>query len=361
MTYDFHTTTGLQRVGVMENDFVWKTIKPTDFVQLSPELDRSKTMVWEEGTGRFYELSYQPILDTLEQFKKDISIDYKDTVYYRYWVDVKGERYIDERIAGLKELFTTMKNGFDKNAGLFHGVCVERTGEKLDGSHRATVAHFYGIKEIEVKEFNFNWRSVSWNWLKIKTHARELGLGPNYYYIDYGPFANLQQQVSPIYQENSVERWAIIKDLIAGSVLDLGCNEGYLTINSALQGNKAHGVDYKFIEGAWTNKLIFEKLNKKDIDVSFECADIQDYKIKEKYDTCLLLNVIYHLKEKDKILDEIRKNCKQVIMQGNLRKLMEHNRYYGITAEDMCEMLKKHGFTPRVIEWRDKPIVMGYA
>lgn len=361
MNYDFHTTTWTERNELMKNGvFTWKTIKPTDFVQLEREEDRSRPIVWEEDTGKYYEITYHPVLDTIKEIDNNPNIDYKDTTYYRFWVETKGEEYINARVGRLKDvLFSMKKIGFDKDDGAYGGVCVERTGQKLDGSHRSLVAHYLGIKSMRVKEYAFNWRDVSWDWLKRQTKAREIGLGPNYYLIDYGSFKNLEKPVSSIYKENAEDRWEVIRELIDGSILDLGCNDGYLSIRSAMRGHKVHGVDYKFIEGAWLNKLIFEKMNEKDLPVSFDTADLSSYQIKGKYDTCLLLNVIYHTKNKLEILREVRKSCQRVIMQGNLRKLSAHDRFYGITVEDMEEMLQRVGFKTNVIEWRDKPIVMG--
>jgi len=360
MTFDFHTTTWQQRHDLMSADkFVWKSIKPTDFVQLEPEEDRSKPIVWEENTEKFYEIDYHPVLETIEQIDKNPDIKFQDTRYYSFWGKIKGDNYVDVKIRSLKEILTSMRTGFNKNLGHYGGVCVERTGEKFDGSHRSLVAHYLQIPEIEVKEFAFHWEGVSWEWLKRKTKAREIGLGPNYYLIDYGEFKNLEQNVPFIYRENADDRWPVIKDLIGKKVLDLGCNEGLMSIKSALQGSIAHGVDYKFVEGAWTNKLIFEKLNKRDLPITFEVADLNTYKIIDKYDTCLLLNVIYHLKNKKEILRQIRKSCKSVVMQGNLRKMAYHDRFYGIAVEDMKQMLEEVGYETKVINWRDKPIVVG--
>lgn len=359
MTYDYHTTTKEERYALFEKDFKWIKIKPTDFVQLCPEEDRPKTIVWEEGTGRYYNLDYHFVLDTIRQIDLNPEINYKDTTYYQYWGKIKGEDYVEVKIRSLKQLLISMRSGFQKDNGDFGGVCVERTGEKLDGSHRCLTAFYLGIPEIEVKEFAFNWRDVSWDWIERKTKAREQGIGPNYYLIDYGKFKNLEQKVSFVYEENAMPRWEVLKDHIEGKVLDLGCNEGFMSIQSALKGCKVKGVDYKFIDGAWFNKLVFEKINEKDLDIEFETADLNTYEIKEEYDTCLLLNTVYHLKDKEHLLKQLKK-CKKVIMQGNLRKLPYHDRYKGITAEDMVEMLSED-FDTKVIEWRDKPIVIGYA
>jgi SAM-dependent methyltransferase len=360
MNYDYHTTTWDERDSLMNTEnYKWIKIKPTDFTQLFHEEDRAKPIVWDEKTKDYYELNYCPIFDTIRQIDLNPEIDYKDTAYYTYWVKSKGEDYVEVRIRLLKDLLASMKNGFNKDDGRYKGICVERTGEKFDGSHRCLVAHYLGIPEVEVKEYAFNWRDVSWDWIERKTKAREKGIGPNYYLLDYGKFKNLEQKVSYVYEENAMPRWEILKEHIEGKVLDLGCNEGFMSIQSALKGCKVKGVDYKFIDGAWFNKLVFEKINEKDLDIEFETADLNTYEISEEYDTCLLLNVIYHLKDKEHLLKQLKK-CKKVIMQGNLRKLPYHDRYYGITADDMVEMLSKD-FDTKVIEWRDKPIVIGYA
>jgi len=362
MNYDYHTTKSEKRTGIFDKDFIWKKIKTNDVLNFGESPERGKTIAWNEVEDKLYELSYQPILDTVKQVAEEGIKDYRDTEYYKRWRGEKGEEYCKERIERLENLYNSIKEkGFIKEIEGERPVCVEKTGEKLDGMTRAVVCHYLGIDEIEVKEFAFNWRDVSWEWLERKSKAREMSFGPNYYFIDYGKFVNIEQKLSGIYNENAVDRWGILKDLVGTGkkVLDLGCNEGFMSIKSAEHGNTVKGIDYRFLEGAWFNKLVFEKNLEKDLDVVFEQQDLETYTVDKEYDVCLLLNVIYHLKNKDALLKSIGKKCKKVIMQGNLRKIKEHDRYYGITADDMCEMIIKMGKTPQVIEWRDKPIVIG--
>ena len=354
MLFDFHTTRHAERMKLLEGDrpFTWKEISPNNITNLAPSDRRS--VVWEENTGDVFAMSYHAIWATLEQYRSHPGTIVEQYEYYKVWHDRKGYAYCAQRIANLILLYESMKQkGFRKEAKPF-SVAITTNGEKLDGSHRAVVAQFLGIEKIEVKEYSFKWDDLDTDYVERRVRANQLQK-PNYYHFDYGT-----PSPGRVYSENSYERWDVLKGLIPGDkIIDLGCNEGFMSLQLALQGKEVFGIDHEFIEGANTNKLLFEIQNKKGLPVQFNEGKIQDFE--GSYDTALLLNVIYHLPKQDVVplMKKLRESVRTVIMQGNLRKIHEHERFWGITAGDMEMMLENAGFKTKRIEWRDKPIVIG--
>lgn len=339
-------------------DFKWIDVAPNDITNLVAQPDRGVSAVWEEDTGTIYEISYRAIWDTLEMYRSQPGTPIEKYPYFATWLERKGRQYCEQRVQDLFRLYESMKQkGFKETAHPF-SVAMTTNGEKLDGSHRAVVAQFLGIPKIRVKEYSFAWEDLDADYIDRRTRAMKLSK-PNYYFIDYGGATNMDSP-RPVYKENSYDRWEVLKDLIHGDfVLDLGCNEGFMSLQCALQGRSVVGIDHDFIEGANTNKLFYEIQNKKELSAHFIEGKIQDFD--GVYSTALLLNVIYHLPKEDvmPLMKKLRASAKVVIMQGNLRKIHEHDNFWGITRGDMKMMLEDAGFKTRVIEWRDKPIVIG--
>ncbi len=124
-----------------------------------------------------------------------------------------------------------------------------------------------------------------------------------------------------------------------------------------MKGHKTIGYEYEFADGANFNKLIFESQKGK-LPVEFVEADITKIDI-PKCDTCLMLNVIYHI-PKDKQVALIRSiDAKQIIFQANNRKAHEVENFRGCTIETIKELCELSGRkVKKIIEWRDKPIVI---
>jgi hypothetical protein len=49
---------------------------------------------------------------------------------------------------------------------------------------------------------------------------------------------------------------------------------------------------------------------------------------------------------------------KQMIFQCNLRKIGVRDEYYTSHPDDLCQLLTECGIDYKVIDWRDKPIVI---
>jgi SAM-dependent methyltransferase len=364
MFFDYHTTTSDQRETLMQGPFEWIHIDPEQIIPFRKNDDRGRSVVWLEHSNDFVVLDHSVILKTLQQYDSKPWISLRDTEYWTYFADLMGDSYCESRIKALFRVYHSVRqHGLDPTLGSSGGICVEATGERLDGKHRAIIAYHLSIAPIPVKLFRFDWRTVDEAFLRRKLRAREVSFGPCYYAIDYGPFESLEREYHRSYRENAHERWDTLLDTLitpGESILDIGCNEGFNSIQAALKGCRVVGIDRSYISGAWLNKLIYEWVVQRDLAVSFVQADVDDVDLPE-CDTALVLNLIYHLPNHRQIPLLRRLNAKRVILQGNLRKLPLHEHFRGITVQDMIFLLGESGYQRTdVIEWRDKPLVVGY-
>jgi SAM-dependent methyltransferase len=341
MNFTLHTTKKAERDMLLKQKGKHIVIKPEQFHK------GTRPIVWEEDTGKYYEHSIEEFMELLKiiEFGGDVFA----SRYYLKWA-YKGTE-IETRIKNLEELFNDIKRN-----GIINAVHCEVTGERLDGSYRTKIAMYLGIPEVSAVLHKFKWQDIDEEFIERKIKARNLAFGRDYYYFKYGykDWENIYNG-GEVYQENA-SRWELIKPLVKGSVLDLGCNEGYISIQLARNGHKVTGIDLEWIELAWLNKLIFEWIDKKDIDVDFHEESILD--TKRSADTILFLNVLYHIpKEKQAEMINRYKN-KRLIFQCNLRKEAEREKYYTSHPDDLITLLKEVGRDYKLIEWKDKPIIV---
>lgn len=344
MKYPLHTTTMEMRKKLFERgEFEIGEIKIDDFL--------TKTIAIDEDGGELYEVDYSFMLDTLSEYDNGLR-NFEDFSYYKHWIERKGYDYCRVRITNFFALYDDIRAN-----GLKEPVAVTITGQKLDGSHRSAIIKHLGHATIPARVYHLTKDDIDLPFIKRTLEARYKIYGKNYYFIDYGGFTNIPEKI-PVYAENSYDRWEVLKDLIVGKTLDLGCNEGFLAVQQALRRFEVVGYDHDFIDGANFNKLIFEYLNKRKLPVSFFEGDITEQKF-GRFNTCLLLNVIYHVPQEKQValLKSIRAD--QIILQGNLRKQHERDRFRGCDVEGIRELAQLSGReVVKVIEWRDKPIVI---
>jgi hypothetical protein len=118
------------------------------------------------------------------------------------------------------------------------------------------------------------------------------------------------------------------------------------------------GVDHDQIHLANLNRLIFEYIDKKELDATFVEGDIETVKYPES-DTALLLNIIYHIpySNQAQILEKLK--GRRMIFQCNLRKKHVRTQYYGAHPDDLKELIARVGMkVEQEIAWRDKPIII---
>jgi 2-polyprenyl-3-methyl-5-hydroxy-6-metoxy-1,4-benzoquinol methylase len=263
------------------------------------------------------------------------------------------------RLRGLYDLYQNIKEN-----GIRTPICIERTGERFDGSYRMMIANHLKLPSVRAQLFRFDWRDMNEEYLKRKLHAHEMAFGADYYQFEYKPGMWNIEKGGQNYIDNAKERSdffdMFLQDLPGRTVLDLGCNEGYMGIHCALKGAKVIGYEYDKAReaNAWLNKLIFEWVHQKDIDVEFRCEDFTDT-ILPKTDVTLMLNVLYHIKDREVQKKLLRNLSGTLILQCNLRKIAEREFYYTSHPDDAVALLKETGWeVVDLIDFNDKPIII---
>ena len=346
MFFNCHTTKKVERDAVQKTTYELIDIDPQSFHATSPV----KPIVWEEDTEDYYEHNITDFISVLNIIDRKENYNFKNTYYYKKWAYKGAEVFT--RLAKLPELYQDIKQN-----GIKEPVACEITGERLDGSFRTKIALHLGIKSLKAKLYRFNWRDIDEHFIERKLGSRELSSGKDYYSFDYG-YKNWKNiDAGNVYKENA-ERYKDIIPLIKGNtVLDIGCNEGYISLQLARAGKKVEGIDLEWNHLAYLNKLIFEWIDKKDLQAEFFEEDLME--TKRNADTILMLNVLYHI-PKDKQADFLKKfKGKQLIFQCNLRKEKERENYYTSHPDDLKELLNRVGIkVSKEIAWKDKPIII---
>lgn len=352
--FGFHTTTKAQRDMMMYE-------RPFELIDVDPkDLTRFPQIIWDQDRNVYYEFDIKPFTDTFKMFDELKEGDEFDLTTTPIWKEYsyKGEPQMI-RLRGLYDLYMSIKT-----KGIHSPICVERTGERFDGSYRTMIAIHLGIPRVQAQFFKFDWRDMTEEYLRRKLIAHEKAFGADYYQFEYKPGMWNIEKGGSNYSENAKDRWElldmVLQDLPGRTVLDLGCNEGYMAIQCALKGAKVIGYEYDKarISNAWLNKLIFEWVNQKDIDVKFINEDFTSVHLC-KADVVLMLNVLYHIHDRQKQIDLLNNLSGTMVMQCNLRKSAEREHYYTSHPDDAMELLKKTGWDViEVIDFGDKPLII---
>lgn len=346
MFYGFHTTKHSEREMLLQEKGSRINIDPSIFHTHQVH----KPIIIEEDTNNVCTQTTEEFFDLLKMIDNGRN-------------DLENSKYVQKfsykihdvlpRISHLKELYFDIKRNGIKNP-----VHCEVTGERLDGAFRTKIAMYLGIKSVPAILHRFSWKDIDDDFVERKLKARWLSSGVDYYEFEYGHkgWKNVGKG-GDIYRENA-ERADVILPLIRGKrVIDIGCNEGYIGLRVAMEGKNVTGYDIEWNHIAYLNKLIFEHVQKRDLNIKFIEKDVLDADFK-KADTVLMLNVLYHF-PKDRQVDFIKKfNGQKIIFQCNLRKERERDVYFTSHPDDLMKLLKKVGRVGKVIEWRDKPIVV---
>lgn len=344
---------GLHSTKKAERDLVMS--KTPTLIEVSPRdihgTGRHKPIIWEEDTGKYYEHSIDAFMECLKQIDAG-TFNPANNPYIAQW-GYKGEEP-RRRMERLPALYKSIKE-----EGIKEPISVGIAGERFDGSFRSKIALHLGIKKLKANQYYFDWREVDEDFIRRKIDTHWFSTGKEYYEFEYGyqGMKNIYEG-GEVYRENAAPRWELIRHHLKGNVLDLGCNEGYLTIQAALHGHKAVGYDIDCIHGANLNKLVFEWVNKKDLPVYFFEGDMT--KVDPKgFDTILILCAIYHLPRKEQVPFLKKFKGKNVILQCNLRKEAEREKYYGSHPDDLRALLKEAGLTiTNEVLWKDKPLII---
>jgi 2-polyprenyl-3-methyl-5-hydroxy-6-metoxy-1,4-benzoquinol methylase len=265
MFFNCHTTTRAERERLLKTPFQEIEIDPKSF-----HTKQVKPIVWEEDSEDFYEHDINDFLDILARLDRG-HYDWQQSDYFRKWKYKGAETYT--RLNKLSDLYNDIKSN-----GIIEPVHCEITGERIDGSFRTKIAIHLGIDKLKARLYRFNWRDISEHFIVRKLMSREMSYGKDYYEFEYGYKDWKNVKAGPNYRENA-ERWKDIIPLIKGdTVLDVGCNEGYIGIQASRAGKKVVGIDHEWINLCYLNKLIFEWIDKKDLDIEFYEEDIRETK-----------------------------------------------------------------------------------
>lgn len=351
MFFGKHLTTKAERDALIASPGEKMWINPADFHGFR----ENKPIVLPEGETEFFDHSdtLKDFFEILEMLQSGQKYNYEDTKYFKRWQH-KGTE-VHTRLQNLPTLFNSIRM-----EGVKEPVHCEATGERLDGSFRTKIAMFLGHEKVPAIMHRWKWQDVNDELLTRLIKGRWLSGGKEYYQFPYGNGWWNVPEGGDIYKENA-ERADVIVPLIEGdTVLDVGCNEGYISLKTAMTGKDVVGVDIDYIHGANLNKLVFEHVQKKAISAQFFSHDISSMeKLPHRQDpyTVLFLNVLYHLKTPVKVLKRFRGS--QVIIQCNLRKNVERHRYFGAHPEDAKALIEMAGMRViKAIDWRDKPILI---
>ena len=111
--------------------------------------------------------------------------------------------------------------------------------------------------------------------------------------------------------------WALIKptfpvDLKGASILDVGCNAGFFSILTKLQGaGRILGVESMdfFVEQAEYIREIWQ------MDIEYRLMDAHDIdEIDEQFDLVMFVGILYHLKNPLQVLEGIGRCCRDVVV-----------------------------------------------
>lgn len=345
MFYGLHTTKGVEREAFLKMPGVETTIDPSSFHRHPIH----KSVVWEEDTGKFYEHPTAEFFEALKEIDEH-RFNPAESSYYKRW-SYKGEEPL-VRMTHLSTLYHDIKEH-----GIHSPVHCTLSGNRLDGSFRTKIAMHLGLKEVPAIIHEIDWREITQSFIERYLTARAMSSGPDYYSFDYGN-GLWNVKAGKNYQDNTVDRWNLIQNYITGStLLDLGCNEAYLSLQAARQGMKVVGYDEDWNHLAYFNRLVYSFLDRKDLDATFIEGDVRN--VTETADTVLILNLIYHIPRADQVKVLAPHKGKNVIFQCNLDKEAERATYYGSHPADLMELIGRAGMeVKKVVEWGHKPLIL---
>jgi len=102
-------------------------------------------------------------------------------------------------------------------------------------------------------------------------------------------------------------RW-IAEFIKPGSVLDLGCNNGLVSLKYAYEGRRVLGIDLSHIAIEYCNTF----LKRYDLTNSeYKQGIIEEFKSKEKFDNIFLCEVIEHVENPERILEVAESHFKK--------------------------------------------------
>lgn len=159
---------------------------------------------------------------------------------------------------------------------------------------------------------------------------------------------------------SGISLWKVLKehlpkDLTNCRILDLGCNAGFFTVQTAILGAESIGIERStgYLKQANFVKTFFEEKLKKELNVRFIQSDISDIDFSTigYFDYVFCLAILYHigkhkygkytektLQEQEKIIEKLTRITHNIIVRTRNTSLNDVNHYNDI--------FKKFNFNP---------------
>jgi len=227
-----------------------------------------------------------PLKKTVELYKKNNSINLFETPYCKTYTNLGSLPHTDELKRALMLWEDVEKNGFKPDKGIIT-ISFKDDGriQVYDGFHRIIMLKSLGYKGkilanvIEREE----------GYLEFKNKLEQ---EPIYHPINHPEFYKKG------YRIDSIDRFNIIKNNMdkVHSIVDLGCCEGYFSLNFANLGKNVIGIDYeerRIFLARYLNNLYFPYGK---IRAKFKTMDIKEFvdSIDDRIDAGIFLSTFHH-------------------------------------------------------------------
>lgn len=120
---------------------------------------------------------------------------------------------------------------------------------------------------------------------------------------------------TPEEQKGTLERLLFVNKVLTesdGSIFDIGCHTGILSLGYAIKGRRVVGIDISKGVIEFCNEILKQTSA---IDYKYIASSYEEFKIDEKFDYVIVAEILEHVLEPDKLLDYAEKHCKgQVII-----------------------------------------------
>jgi len=173
--------------------------------------------------------------------------------------------------------------------------------------------------------------------------AQVAALGPWFHNLDLGGVMTAPDHFLGDYPQTKWRRFAdsIPQDLAGCSVLDIGCNAGFYSLEMKRRGaDRVLGIDF---DDAYLAQARFAA-EVSALDVRFEKLSVYDVaNLQERFDVVLFMGVLYHLRHPLLALDLVREH--EIHGVEIAREILERHRPEGVDVEAVLAIIDGHDTT----------------
>ena len=170
-------------------------------------------------------------------------------------------------------------------------------------------------------------------------------LGPWYQTINFDGIISRKSKISGIPLWKTIKSKYLPENMDGMRILDLGCNAGFISIQSAMLGAEVIGVERHdpYFKQAKFTKTFFEEKSKTPLNVKFIQSDISDVNLEEmgRFDMIYALAILYHigkhkfgkytdesLNEQKAVMEKLTNMTDQILVRTRNAKF-NSVKYYG--------------------------------